>query len=176
MECSICLSSIKNSRKYELSCGHIFHKKCIDRWYEIKKDNICPYCKNKDINIDMILIATRILNKNKLTDLGSYVKLAENMAVKHIFRNRSRKNVKMILQNNDIVLKFKNSSIFCKNRDNYIFNRIILFNRYILISFVKESDKICELMLFKHNIQTRYRDHLSTIRSGIDNIVNTTYV
>ena len=58
MECSICLdvfeqipqtenSSLLKEKKYknahELSCGHMFHKKCINNW--LKNNSNCPYCR-----------------------------------------------------------------------------------------------------------------------------------
>lgn len=45
-ECCICLSEYKiKEYKRELTCGHIFHKRCCDRW--LKKNNTCPICREK---------------------------------------------------------------------------------------------------------------------------------
>ncbi len=46
-ECSICLQLIYIDRK-KISCGHIFHLKCIKKW---NKSNIaCPLCR---VNINL---------------------------------------------------------------------------------------------------------------------------
>ena len=47
LECPICLEQLKTNEYYrELSCKHVFHKKCIDRWF--KKDHSdCPMCRTK---------------------------------------------------------------------------------------------------------------------------------
>ena len=47
LDCPICLEQLKTNEYYrELSCKHIFHKKCIDRWF--KKDHSdCPMCRTK---------------------------------------------------------------------------------------------------------------------------------
>ncbi len=42
--CSICLDNFKEGTyKRELCCGHVFHKKCIDKW--VQKDHSCPICR-----------------------------------------------------------------------------------------------------------------------------------
>jgi len=43
-ECSICLD--KNEEPYckIKSCSHIFHKKCLNKWYSTT--NNCPYCRS----------------------------------------------------------------------------------------------------------------------------------
>jgi hypothetical protein len=47
-ECSICLE--KNEQKYckIKKCSHIFHKKCLNKWYATK--NNCPYCRCKIVD------------------------------------------------------------------------------------------------------------------------------
>jgi len=48
--CPICIDNFKENEYFrELSCKHVFHKKCIDRWF--KKDHSdCPMCRTKIIN------------------------------------------------------------------------------------------------------------------------------
>lgn len=44
-DCAICLDGFKaKQRCRELPCGHIFHKKCVDRW--LKKNPRCPICRH----------------------------------------------------------------------------------------------------------------------------------
>ena len=42
--CSICLTDITLDKK-ELSCNHMYHKKCIDKWLERK--STCPVCRKE---------------------------------------------------------------------------------------------------------------------------------
>ena len=43
--CVICLDKFKeNGFKRDLKCGHIFHKKCIDKWLKNHSGN-CPICR-----------------------------------------------------------------------------------------------------------------------------------
>ena len=43
-ECSICLSKIKNDKKFTIiNCKHSFHIKCISRWK--RTSNECPMCR-----------------------------------------------------------------------------------------------------------------------------------
>lgn len=43
VECCICYEVVVEGKM--LSCGHIYHKECIDEWFKEKK--ICPYCRAK---------------------------------------------------------------------------------------------------------------------------------
>jgi hypothetical protein len=44
-ECTICLESIKGeSFKTKCKCKNLYHKECIKKWLEIKRN--CPTCKN----------------------------------------------------------------------------------------------------------------------------------
>ncbi len=40
-ECCICYEGVIKGKM--LSCGHIYHKECIDEWFKEKR--ICPYCR-----------------------------------------------------------------------------------------------------------------------------------
>lgn len=44
--CTICLESIdkfNSSRRKKMSCNHVFHKCCIQKW--LQKNNTCPNCR-----------------------------------------------------------------------------------------------------------------------------------
>ena len=55
MECVICLSNLNSGCKL-LSCGHSFHKECINRWLNLKTS--CPVCRKQidsyDVNMNDI--------------------------------------------------------------------------------------------------------------------------
>ena len=56
-DCPICLEQyIKKDKIIELSCNHIFHKKCIKEW--IKDNNTCPQCRE---NIEIKSVETSLL-------------------------------------------------------------------------------------------------------------------
>ena len=43
-ECSICLEKFKNGgRALRLSCSHLFHGKCVGKWFATHRD--CPNCR-----------------------------------------------------------------------------------------------------------------------------------
>lgn len=43
-KCSVCLDSIEKLQLYrQLDCGHYYHKRCIDTWFERKWS--CPMCR-----------------------------------------------------------------------------------------------------------------------------------
>lgn len=41
--CSICLDDYSKIKEINLTCGHCFHKKCIEEW--TKESILCPLCK-----------------------------------------------------------------------------------------------------------------------------------
>ena len=54
--CSICLENYKKGTyKRMLSCNHIFHKKCVDKWFKNGSNgNTCPVCRNCHNTINKI--------------------------------------------------------------------------------------------------------------------------
>lgn len=42
-ECGICLQVRKYSKKIKLICGHIFHKRCINKYRKERLE--CPLCR-----------------------------------------------------------------------------------------------------------------------------------
>lgn len=44
-QCSICCAALVSDDIYvkKLNCGHMFHKVCIDPWFNVKKT--CPNCR-----------------------------------------------------------------------------------------------------------------------------------
>ena len=76
--CSICLND-KGGPIYQLHCGHIFHIKCIQKWYfkchqnrsdaEIERDpfaidlkNPCPNCRTLSCEKDWDIIINKYKN------------------------------------------------------------------------------------------------------------------
>ena len=43
-ECSICFENLIEDIQ-KTSCGHFFHKRCLDSWFEMNR--ICPMCRKK---------------------------------------------------------------------------------------------------------------------------------
>ena len=55
ISCSTCLECFfPNSDVSITPCGHLFHTKCIQRWFQANDRNDCPHCKN-DVKSDKIL-------------------------------------------------------------------------------------------------------------------------
>ena len=55
VECIICtLEYEKEENKFALTCGHVFHKECIDLWLNKGTHNrTCPLCRMAVPTIDM---------------------------------------------------------------------------------------------------------------------------
>lgn len=45
--CSICIEDINHVEEVclEINCGHIFHERCISKWF--RRNQTCPTCRNK---------------------------------------------------------------------------------------------------------------------------------
>tara|TARA_Y100000389_G_C17228708_1_gene397035 strand:- start:99 stop:407 length:309 start_codon:yes stop_codon:yes gene_type:complete len=67
-ECMICLEELKGSL-CKLSCGHIYHYNCVQKWLINKKEyrNSCCICKNTEI--------INIYNTNELLNYPSNLNL-----------------------------------------------------------------------------------------------------
>lgn len=55
-ECSICFENITPSTgKTVLSCGHMFHLKCIVEWFQHEHSNKqCPYCRHTPSDLETV--------------------------------------------------------------------------------------------------------------------------
>ena len=45
-ECCICFDKIESHNGGNLLCGHIYHNKCIKKWFN--KHITCPICRNEE--------------------------------------------------------------------------------------------------------------------------------
>jgi len=44
-ECVICFYPLQNGEKIAVTeCGHIYHNKCIVRWFDLDEKKRCPLC------------------------------------------------------------------------------------------------------------------------------------
>ena len=62
-ECLICFEDLDSQDKAVLSCNHVIHYSCLQKWMNKKKDikKLCPIC-NKDGEIINIIDAQPIYN------------------------------------------------------------------------------------------------------------------
>lgn len=59
--CSICLCPIRRTRgTRQLSCGHLYHRNCINEWKDNSK-NTCPVCR-QSFDISKYKVTVRIEN------------------------------------------------------------------------------------------------------------------
>lgn len=50
--CMVCLSDYEPEEDLRLlSCRHIFHKECVDKWLEVGHNN-CPACRTKGVSTE----------------------------------------------------------------------------------------------------------------------------
>lgn len=49
MDCPICLDEIKEEDKKIIKCSHVYHKECINKWFE--RSHQCPLCRDSKFNI-----------------------------------------------------------------------------------------------------------------------------
>ncbi len=48
-ECPICLEEFNKNEYYrKLPCTHLYHKKCIDKWFK-ENNTTCPICRSNVI-------------------------------------------------------------------------------------------------------------------------------
>jgi hypothetical protein len=86
-ECAICLAHLRRTRSSrELSCGHVFHSKCIDKWKKASAnasaDSTCPLCRKKfDVPKFKVMVSIENTESNvtETTQLLDYSNLFINM-------------------------------------------------------------------------------------------------
>ena len=123
-----------DTNKTQLQCGHIFHSKCLLKWYQ--KESKCPLCKsvfklkyNHDNNNDQIEISKFTLNKNcgfsNKTKLGYIIddfvhiqkKINPHM-ISHSFGNDLIKDYKINLgkdeSNSNLLIYSSPENLLCK--------------------------------------------------------------
>lgn len=49
MECSICFDEISDKDKKVIKCSHVYHEKCIEKWFQLSYK--CPLCRDSKFNI-----------------------------------------------------------------------------------------------------------------------------
>tara|TARA_B100000745_G_C20114787_1_gene381599 strand:+ start:125 stop:469 length:345 start_codon:yes stop_codon:yes gene_type:complete len=51
MDCCICYDIINDQEKEILNCNHIFHEKCIEKWFQ--RGHQCPLCRKSKFDISL---------------------------------------------------------------------------------------------------------------------------
>ncbi|TPX52607.1 hypothetical protein SeMB42_g01282 [Synchytrium endobioticum] len=65
--CAICLDTIAEGKR--LPCGHIFHKNCLEGWFEEHRS--CPYCRrSRKSSGSRLLSAANVFPQGPTSDLG----------------------------------------------------------------------------------------------------------
>ena len=64
IKCSICLEAYKLTEYIRIlpKCNHLFHKKCIDKWFRSKSNKFCPIC-----NCSYNYISNQCVNSSYIT-------------------------------------------------------------------------------------------------------------
>jgi hypothetical protein len=47
MECPVCYTSLYKGKTCKTTCNHVFHAKCLKKWYKLKTS--CPMCRSKPV-------------------------------------------------------------------------------------------------------------------------------
>jgi len=50
--CSICMEDICCKDVVNVSCGHLFHQKCITSWSKTSRSKTCPLCRTDYVAIE----------------------------------------------------------------------------------------------------------------------------
>ncbi|XP_017850068.1 E3 ubiquitin-protein ligase RNF133-like [Drosophila busckii] len=83
--CSICMEQYKESDTiYTGSCGHVFHKDCLERWR--KQSPLCPICRKEAANFFQIYLSFEELSDSSKTLLPS-VEFENLLYERQLFRD-----------------------------------------------------------------------------------------
>ncbi len=43
--CGVCIAPIKTEVPFRTSCGHLFHRECLRKWFTVNASRPCPMCR-----------------------------------------------------------------------------------------------------------------------------------
>jgi hypothetical protein len=71
--CSICMDDISCQDVVNVSCGHLFHSKCIQSWEKTSRSQHCPLCRTlyvsvKSEHVENFKVDRKIVDNNNLSD------------------------------------------------------------------------------------------------------------
>ena len=168
-ECAICFESLDNNLIASVSCGHIFHEKCLKLWIK-QNHSVCPLCRSDasitvkliynikfDLNNenDKILTMEELIENNKrLINQNNIIK--NQIQQMNEIRDKENKEIKDLIEKYQQCLKntneYKNKllNIQIKYEDEFDKNK----KNKILINELE--DKIKELEEIKVKYEKRF--------------------
>ncbi len=85
--CSICIETLDKTATTILSCGHIFHMTCLNKWIN-SNHNTCPLCRNMVIKSDEMTIPiedTKInTNRVEITNVNNLFTRLQSIKTRRI--------------------------------------------------------------------------------------------
>ena len=130
--CAICLDDITNNDYYQMEkCGHIFHKKCILKWFS--KSNTCPCCRSNVDNIFYIKTKNNFVKKKTIMEItNQMVNFYDEQFDKktYFFLLQDLKDLK--IYNNKLELSFLKENTV-KRKNIYFVNQTycLMFYKYM---------------------------------------------
>ncbi len=59
--CSICMEDCCGESGCETThCGHLFHKTCLHKWYNIGEYS-CPLCRSENVDLALVMLVMRYM-------------------------------------------------------------------------------------------------------------------
>ena len=179
-ECAICFESLDNNLIASVSCGHIFHEKCLKLWIK-QNHSVCPLCRSDasitvkliynikfDLNNenDKILTMEELIENNKrLINQNNIIK--NQIQQMNEIRDKENKEIKDLIEKYQQCLKntneYKNKllNIQIKYEDEFDKNK----KNKILINELE--DKIKELEEIKIKYEKRFE-----LEEKFENVLN----
>jgi len=120
MDCPICLDQIEHEDKFQTYCCHVFHKECIEKWFN--RSHKCPLCRKSKFNISMKDYENNYLQKSN--EMTQKIKQCSNPLFK--FSNPPKKKILIKKEYHCKICKGKHKTWKHKISDNYN-----MYNTYI---------------------------------------------
>ncbi|CAO3614971.1 unnamed protein product [Cunninghamella blakesleeana] len=119
IECSICIDPLQQEPMAALTCGHVFHKDCVTKWFSQPQQNKCPLC-------------------NKITHRNSVIPLFMDTKQDNTLSNKNNNNPNSTMNS---LRKAREDYVSILSQNRYLVDKLSRLTREVEILEKEKNDQ-----------------------------------